>query len=220
MAPAREQRFLTWLDRWGLDESGPPLDWATVFDGNTDAPEVAPGIGVVLDIGFGHGESVLDLARRSPSVGIVGIEVHTPGVATVLDAVEQEGLTNVRVVFGDGLRFLDRVPAASLAEVRVFFPDPWPKPRQHHRRLVAADTIAAFTDRLRAGGTLAMATDVADYAEAMQAAADHEPRLTGGPIDRSLDPTIGRPTDRPITRFEQRGIDEGRRATDLRYARH
>lgn len=217
MAPGREQRFLNWLDHWGLDESGPPLDWATVFERQVDAQEVDPGINTVLDIGFGHGESVLDLARRSPSIGIIGIEVHTPGVATVLDAIEQEGLTNVRVVFGDSLRFLDRVPAASLAGVHVFFPDPWPKPRQHHRRLVAADTIAAFADRLRVGGTLAMATDIADYAEAMQAAADREPRLIGGPIDRSR--VIGHPPDRPLTRFEQRGIDEGRRATDLRYTR-
>ncbi len=209
MAPSREQRFLTWLDRWGLDESGPPIDWANVFGQRADTHQ----IDVVLDVGFGHGESVLDLARRSPSVGVVGIEVHTPGVATVLDAVEQEELTNVRVVFGDGLRFLDRVPAASLAAVRVFFPDPWPKPRQHHRRMVAADTIAAFTDRLRVGGTVHLATDIADYAAAMREAAEGEPRLTGGPIDRAT-------ADRPMTRFEQRGIDEGRTATDLRYTRH
>ncbi|MEM8619164.1 MAG: tRNA (guanosine(46)-N7)-methyltransferase TrmB [Actinomycetota bacterium] len=203
MAPARQDRFVAWLERWGLDESGPPLDWTGVFGRRHD---------VVLDIGFGHGESVLDLARRVPATDVVGIEVHTPGAATVLDAIERDALENVRVVFGDGLRFLDRVPAESLAAVRVLFPDPWPKPRQHHRRMVAADTIAAFTDRLRVGGTLHLATDIADYAAAMRTAADGEPRLAGGPIDRST-------ADRPLTRFEQRGIDDGRTATDLLYER-
>ena len=203
MAPARQDRFVAWLERWGLEESGPPLEWAAVFGRRSD---------VVLDIGFGHGESVLDLARRQPAVDIVGIEVHTPGVATVLDAIESDGLRNVRVVFGDGLRFLDRVSAETLASVRVLFPDPWPKPRQHHRRMVAADTVAAFTDRLCVGGTLHLATDITDYAAAMRVAADGEPRLTGGPVDRST-------ADRPLTRFEQRGIAEGRTATDLLYAR-
>jgi tRNA (guanine-N7-)-methyltransferase len=194
------------MERWGIDVSGPPLDWSSVFD-RADGSSTD----VVLDIGFGHGESVLDLSGRHPERSVIGIEVHTPGIATVLEAVEREGLRNVRVVHGDALGFLDRVPARSLLEVRAFFPDPWPKERQHHRRLVRPDVVAALTDRLRIDGLLRIATDVDDYAARMIETCDAEPRLVGGPLDD--------PSDRPPTRFERRGIEEGRRATDLRYRR-
>lgn len=211
-----------WLETRGLDPTGPTLDWRSVFgrgrnvgvdplaDPLADVP-VDPNVDVVLDIGFGHGESVLDLARRSPGVGVVAVEVHTPGVSTLLEIVEREGLDNVRVVHGDALEFIGRIPAASLGEVRALFPDPWTKARQHHRRLVRDDVVAAFTDRLRVGGVIRLATDVDEYAERMVAACDAEPRLSGGRIDE--------PTDRPTTRFERRAIAEGRRTTDLRYVR-
>ncbi len=174
--------------------------------------EVAGLREVALDIGFGHGETVLELARREPLTGVVGIEVHTSGVATLLDAAEALGLANVRAVHGDALRFLDRVPIGSLGRVQVCFPDPWPKAAQQHRRLVGADTIHALTDRLAVGGILHLATDIADYADQMRAACASEPRLRGGVVDR--------PVERPLTRFEQRGIDEGRVAVDLRYQRY
>ena len=215
-----------WLETSGLEPTGPPLDWRSVFGhhrhGGADQaadPVIDPGtagsadapLDVVLEIGFGHGESVLDLAHRSPDSGLVAVEVHTPGVATLLEMVEREGLDNVRVVHGDALVFVERVPAASLAEVRALFPDPWTKTRQHHRRLVRDDVVAAITDRLRIGGVIRLATDVDDYAGQMVAACDGEPRLSGGRIDE--------PTDRATTRFERRAIAEGRQTTDLRYVR-
>ena len=214
-----------WLETRGLEPTGPPVDWRSVFghhrnagaDPLTDpltagAADVLPDVvDVVLDIGFGHGESVLELARRSPDTDLVAVEVHTPGVATLLEIVDREGLDNVRVVHGDALVFIERVPAASLAEVRALFPDPWTKTRQNHRRLIRDDVVAALTDRLRIGGVIRLATDVDDYAELMIAACEGEPRLTGGRIDE--------PTDRPTTRFERRAIAEGRRTTDLRYVR-
>lgn len=198
----RRADLARWLDRWGLQPSGPPLDWQEVFGRRAD---------VVLDIGFGHGETLLALARSSPDVDVVGVEVHTPGVATVLDAVERDGSENVRVVLGDALELLTRIPADSLSGVRAFFPDPWPKERQHHRRLVRDDVVAAVTDRLRVGGVVRLATDVDDYARAMVAACATEPRLSGGLLERA--------DDRPETRFERRGRAEGRVATDLRYER-
>jgi len=194
-----------WLARWGVDVQGPPLDWHRLFGRHA---------GVVLDIGFGHGESVLHLARTAPHLDIVGVEVHTPGVATVLEAVEREGLGNVRVAHGDALDLLARIPADSLHEIRILFPDPWPKERQQHRRLVGADVVAACTDRLCVGGALRLATDVDDYAAQMVVACAADPRLLGGPVD-DVDPV----EDRPLTRFEQRGLAEGRAATDLRYRR-
>jgi tRNA (guanine-N7-)-methyltransferase len=172
---------------------------------------VQPSDEIVLDIGFGGGESVIALACERPHQSIIGVEVHTPGVARVLADVEALGLTNVRVVEGDALRFLDRVPVASLAGVRIWFPDPWPKVRQRDKRIVQPGVVTRLVDRLRPDGELHLATDVADYATQMAAVCAGEPRLSGGVIDR--------PAWRPLTRFEQRGVDEGRTAVDLVYRR-
>jgi tRNA (guanine-N7-)-methyltransferase len=201
LSPKRRADLTRWLERWGVAVEGAALDWTQVF-GRAGT--------VVLDVGFGHGESVLDLARTNPEVDVLGVEVHTPGVATLLEAVERDGLTNVRVSLGDVLPLLDRIPAGSLAEIRVFFPDPWPKERQHHRRLVRSDVVAAFVDRLRIGGRLRLATDVAEYAQQMIAACESDGRLRGGTVE---------PTDRPLTRFERRAAEEGRPVTDLAYRR-
>ena len=134
---------------------------------------------VVLDVGFGHGESTIEMAAAEPHLDVVGVEVHTPGVVTVLDAIEHRGLHHVRVVHGDLLPFLDRVPCESLAAVRIYFPDPWTKRRNFHRRLVAPDVVSALTDRLRLGATLHLATDIADYAATDGTVCDAEPRLIG-----------------------------------------
>jgi tRNA (guanine-N7-)-methyltransferase len=206
LSPKRQAELDTWIRTWGLDPVGPPLDWDEVFGEQWTALT-----GVVLDVGFGHGESTVQLARREPHLGVIGVEVHTPGVVTVLDAVVNDPLPHVRVVHADLLPFLDRVGADSLAGVRVFFPDPWRKARQHHRRLVRADVVTAFVDRLVPGGFLHLATDIADYADQMLTTCAAEARLTGGPIDR--------PPDRPLTRFERRGLDAGRAVADLWYER-
>jgi tRNA (guanine-N7-)-methyltransferase len=202
LSPKRQAEFDTWIATWGLEVDGTPLDWAEVFGRSGD---------VVLDVGFGHGESTIAMAAGDSGVDVIGVEVHTPGVVTVLDAIEHQGLHQIRVVHGDVLPFLDRVPAESLVGIRVYFPDPWTKRRNHHRRLIRPDVIAALVDRLRTGGFLHLATDIADYAESMQAVCDAEPRLIGGVVER--------PDWRPLTRFEQRGLDAGRRPTDLLYTR-
>jgi tRNA (guanine-N7-)-methyltransferase len=202
LSPKRQAEFDEWILRWGLDVEGPVLDWREVFGRDGD---------VVLDIGFGHGESTIEMAAAQPELDVIGVEVHTPGVVTVLDAIEHRGLHHVRVVHGDLLPFLDRIAPDSLAGVRIYFPDPWTKRRNFHRRLVGPDVVAALTDRLRISGRLHLATDIADYAEAMQRVCDAEPRLSGG--------VIARPDWRPLTRFEQRGLDAGRSPTDLLYTR-
>jgi len=201
LSAKRQDEFDLWLQRWGLDENGPMLDWADTF---ADRP-------VVLDIGFGRGEGTIDMARADARTAIVGIEVHTPGVVAVLDAIENDPLPHVRVVHGDVLRFLTRIRSASLAGVRIYFPDPWPKQRHHARRLVRSDVVDVVVDRLEIGGTLHLATDIGEYASDMAAACDADPRLDGGVIER--------PDWRPLTRFEQRGLDEGRDPVDLLYRR-
>ena len=206
LSPKRRAEFDEWMQRWSVSIEGPPLDWDELF-GRSPGSERRN----VLDIGFGHGESTIEMAAAQPDFDVIGVEVHDPGVVTVLDAIEHVPLPNVRVMHGDLIRFLGRIGPNSLDIVRIFFPDPWKKQRQHHRRLVRSDVVAALTDRLRVGGELQLATDIADYAAMMQRACDDEPRLDGG--------VIPRPAERPLTRFEQRGLDEGRSTTDLRYRR-
>lgn len=184
-----------------LPEGGDLLDMASHF---------GEGSQVILDIGFGGGQELIDMARARPHEAVIGVEVHTPGVARVLAAIE-DGLPDVRVVHGDALVFLDRVPPESLHGIRVLFPDPWPKHRQRDRRLVRAANLSALVDRLTIGGTLHLATDVADYAEQMAEVCAVDPRLQGG--------RIARPEWRPETRFERRGRDEGRPSVDLMYRR-
>jgi tRNA (guanine-N7-)-methyltransferase len=202
----RQAEFDNWIAKWSIDLDGPLLDWAEVF-----GPDRDPSRGVVLDIGYGHGESTIQMARAQPELDVIGVEVHDPGVVTVLDAIENDPLPHVRVVHGDLVQFLGRVGARSLTAVRIFFPDPWKKTRQQHRRLVREDIVAALVDRLQIGGELHLATDIADYAALMRRVCDAELRLEGGVIER--------PAERPLTRFEQRGLDEDRPPTDLRYFR-
>lgn len=187
---------------WSVAELGPVLDLAAVF--GRRAP-------VVLDIGFGGGEATIDLARARADEDVLAVEVHTPGIGRLLEAIERDGLSNVRVVDGDALIFVDRIPAGSLAGIRILFPDPWPKVRQRHRRLVRPGVVAALTDKLEPGGTLHVATDIADYATQVLAVCAAEPRLHGGIVER--------PAWRTVTRFEQRGRDEGRHAIDLAFTR-
>ena len=188
--------------RFGLSAAGPTLSLPEVF--GRSGP-------FVLDIGFGAGEGLLAMAGARPEECIVGVEVHTTGLAAVLEHVVADGLSNVRVVDGDAIELLDRLVPTSLDEVRIWFPDPWPKQRQRHRRLVRADVVGELVTRLRLGGRLHLATDVADYSLQMQQVCGGEPRLAGGIVER--------PAWRPMTRFEARGAAAGRQAVDLVYTR-
>lgn len=181
------------------------LDWSQVF-----ATETVP-VDVVLDIGFGGGEALVAMAAERPAEAIVGVEVHTTGVAHVLEVIDLNGWQHVRVVEDDVLALLPRIPKASLAGVRLFFPDPWPKTKQRHRRLARADVVPQLVDCLRVGGTLHIATDIADYAEQVKRLCVLDARLRGG--------VVARPGWRPVTRFETRGLAEGREPIDLFYER-
>lgn len=188
------------MKRWGIAVDGAQLLFEDVFDAPFD---------VVLDVGFGGGEALIEVAETRPHEQVIGIDVHTPGIAAVLDAIETRGLRNVRIVDGDVIDFMGRIPPHSLAAIRIFFPDPWPKRRQHSRRLIRPQLVAQLVQLLRAGATLHLATDAPGYATQMRQGCDATPGLHGGLIER--------PSWRPITRFEQRAIDEGRQAVDLFY---
>ena len=165
---------------------------------------------LILEIGSGMGESTAALAAAEPDVDHLAVEVFEPGIAALLMRATE--LTNLVVLRGDAVTLLsEKVPEASLAGIRIFFPDPWPKRRHHKRRLVQPAFVALAATRLRPGGTLHMATDWADYAEQMRAVADAAPRLVGGEVPR--------PPWRPVTKFEARARAEGRDVHDFVYRR-
>lgn len=202
LSAARAVRYEQLLAEWELPVLGSPLDLAAVF--GSDTP-------VVLEIGFGGGEGLIEMAASRPHEAVIGAEVHTPGVANVLDAVATRRWQHVRVVAGDVLEFLPRLPPASLSGIRVFFPDPWLKNKQRHRRLVRPDVVTQLVDRLRLGGTLHVATDIAEYAAQALVVCGQHAGLLGG--------VVPRPQWRPQTRFERRGLAAGREAIDLLYER-
>jgi tRNA (guanine-N7-)-methyltransferase len=174
---------------------------------------VAP---LLLEIGSGMGESTAAMAAAEPAVDHLAVEVFEPGLAQLLMRVAELGLTNVAVLRGDAVALLrERVPPGSLDGVRIFFPDPWPKRRHRKRRLVQPAVVALLADRLRPGGWLHLATDWADYATQMRVVCDAEPSLR----NPSPGGWLPRPSWRPVTKFEQRALDEGRQVRDLRYYR-
>jgi tRNA (guanine-N7-)-methyltransferase len=170
---------------------------------------------LVVEVGFGNGEALAEMAAAEAEKNFVGIEVHEPGVGRLLNRVEQQGLDNVRVAMHDAVEVLGgQCPTGSIAELRVYFPDPWPKKRHHKRRLIQPDFVALAADRLADGGLLHLATDWEPYAEAMVAV------LTAtDAFECHGDPFVPRPDWRPRTHFEARGARKGHRIRDLLYRR-
>jgi tRNA (guanine-N7-)-methyltransferase len=198
------------LDRlwpvYGVPVTGEPLDLAVLF--RRHAP-------VVLEIGSGMGEATADMAAADPDRGYLAVDVHTPGIANLLALTEARGLTNVRIALGDALDLVrHQLAPDTLDAVHVFFPDPWPKARHHKRRLIQPSHVELLRSRLVPGGTLHCATDSADYAEAMLATLSADAELTN-----AHDGYAPRPAYRPLTKFEERGVQAGRDVYDLIFIR-
>lgn len=170
-----------------------------------------PGLDVVMDIGFGSAEPVLELARTFPEQTILAIDVHTPGIGDLIDRLSLESMGNVFVIEGDALDILTRLPGP-LAGIRSFFPDPWPKKRHHKRRLIQPAVVDAASQVITPGGFWHAATDWADYADAIHTTFEEDDRWTGGLIER--------PPWRPTTHFERRAIREGRPIVDMWFERN
>lgn len=171
----------------------------------------------VLEIGFGNGENLLARAAAAPQDDFIGIEVHRPGVGYLLRGLEQQGLSNVRVACHDAVELLQNgLAPATLDELLLYFPDPWPKKRHHKRRIVQPAFAALVAVRLKPGGLWRLATDWAAYAEhiaeVMAAAPAFENlAVDGGPVER--------PAHRPMTRFEKRGERRGHAVADFCFRR-
>lgn len=185
-----------------LEPTGPRLDLTDVF--GREAP-------VVLDIGIGGGEALIESAQAEPDVDVIGVDVHTPGIAASLAAIDELGLANVRLVHGDALRFVERLDDGALDGIRIFFPDPWPKAKHRQRRLVNETRLDEFARLLTVGGRLHVATDIDDYATWTKRLCEGHPAFVGG--------VVARPAARPRTRYERKGLDAGRTVTDLIYRR-
>ncbi|WP_221761018.1 tRNA (guanosine(46)-N7)-methyltransferase TrmB [Kibdelosporangium aridum] len=166
---------------------------------------------VVLEIGSGMGETTSKLAAAAPDVNYLAVEVYQAGLAQLMMRAAELELTNLRLLRGDAVILLtDHIAANSLSEVRLYFPDPWPKKRHHKRRIVQPDFVSLVASRLAPGGRFHMATDWEHYAEHMMEVCSAEPALRN--VYSGWAP---RPEWRPVTKFESRAHTEGREIRDL-----
>ena len=167
---------------------------------------------VVLEIGFGNGETLVQQATENPDKDYIGIEVHEPGVGHCLLKARDAGIDNLRLLIHDAIEVLtNQIPLDSLSRVNLYFPDPWPKKRHHKRRIVQQDFLALIADRLKAGGTLNIATDWAGYAEHIDEVLSQSDRFT---CTERREHYGEQPLDRPRTKFERRGLKKGHRICD------
>jgi tRNA (guanine-N7-)-methyltransferase len=205
--PAQQRAFEEHWGRYGLDPAIVP-DWSAVFGRKAQR---------VLEIGFGNGEQLLWSALNEPDRDFIGIEVHRPGVGRLMNALAAHNIHNVRLYNHDAVDILERVLGAeSFEEVRIYFPDPWPKKRQQKRRLIQPEFVALLASRVKPGGKLCLATDWQEYADHMLATLDAAEgwRNTAGRGSFSA-----RPSNRIETHFEKRGARLGHASWDLVYER-
>lgn len=172
---------------------------------------------VVLEIGFGMGKSLVEMALNEPDKDFIGIEVHRPGIGACLADAQAHGLSNLRVFEGDAVEVLAKcIPDASLARMQLYFPDPWHKKRHHKRRIVQPEFAQKVRQKLAIGGVWHMATDWENYAEHMLEVMCQAPGYQNLAADGGYVP---RPDFRPLTKFEQRGQRLGHGVWDLMFKR-
>jgi tRNA (guanine-N7-)-methyltransferase len=213
----RRRGRLTSAQARALESHGP----ATIVPADQDAPVDLPALygrdaPVGLEIGFGSGQALLDWAEAAPDWNLIGVEVYEPGIGALLKGMHERGLANIRIIARDAQEVVGQlIPTGSLAEVRIFFPDPWPKKRHHKRRLIQAPFVSQLADRMCPGALLRMATDWQPYAEQMlevlQAETAFENAAGEGFSERF--------EARNVTRFEARGQRLGHGVWDLCYRR-
>ena len=169
----------------------------------------------ILEIGFGMGETTAAIAADRPGNDYLGIEVHTPGIGSLLKQIDERGLTNVRVIQHDAVEVLQYMIAPeSLDGVHIFFPDPWPKKRHHKRRLIQPPLVRLLAERMKPGAYLHVATDWEEYAQHVLAVLAGEPALRN-----TAQAYAARPEYRPLTKFERRGLQLGHRVWDIVFQR-
>jgi tRNA (guanine-N7-)-methyltransferase len=199
---AQKLAIETLLPAYGIKYSHAPLNLTELFGRN------AP---VVLEIGFGNGDLLCAMARDQPDFNFIGIEVHDPGVGHCLLTMQKMALTNIRVIQHDAVEVLsDQIPDESLARLNLFFPDPWPKKRHLKRRIVQPEFVQLLARKLKLGGIFHAATDWPPYAGHIDAMT-----LDSGLFQVETD----LPADRPVSKFERRGIRLGHPITEHYFRR-
>jgi tRNA (guanine-N7-)-methyltransferase len=200
--PAQKRALEELYQKHGISFGPAPVSPSALF--GRKAP-------LVLEIGSGMGETTTAIAQAHPEADFIAVEVHGPGVGSLLNRIETTGLSNLKVVRHDALEVLEHMIAdASLAAIHLFFPDPWPKKRHHKRRLVQGEFAALAARKLAPGGTLHAATDWPDYARHMDEVFSREPLLEAAAAGFA---------SRPETKFETRGKRLGHPIRDLYWRR-
>lgn len=209
MTPAQRIALDTLWEHYGVESGTDFLDLDAVF-GRT-APRI-------LEIGFGMGDSLAEMAEAHPEQDYLGIEVHRPGVGNLLKILNARQLTNVRLISADAVEVLNQqIDDASLNAVYLFFPDPWPKRRHSKRRIVQTSFAALIARKLKPGGCFHLATDWEDYAGQMLQVLSAAPEFVNA---AGADNYAPRPDYRPLTKFERRGRRLGYQVWDLIFTTH
>ena len=208
MTPGQQRAVDENWQRWGLEHTDGPQDFEAMFG--------RPGP-TVLEIGFGMGQSLVDMAQAAPETNFIGIEVHKPGVGKLLHSMVERDVDNIRVYCHDAVEVLrDCIADASLDTIQIFFPDPWHKKRHNKRRLIQPPFVAQLLARLKPGGTLHLATDWEHYARQMMEVLSATDGLSNTCGAGRFAP---RPEHRPLTKFELRGERLGHGVWDLIFTR-
>ena len=186
---------------YGIEFAEQKIDLARVFPNSKR---------VIMEIGFGMGEATAQIAAADPTTGYLAVEVHRPGIGKLLLRVEENELKNVRAIEGDAFEIFEQmISDSSLDGVHLFFPDPWPKARHFKRRIVNQEFIAAVAAKLKPNAFLHIATDWQPYAEWIAEEFTKQTFFTGG--------VVNRPDWRPLTRFEDQGINKEHPVADFRF---
>ena len=208
LTKGQERALTLFWQTMGLEHKNGLIDCQQLFGNNNQ---------VTLEIGFGMGKSLVEMAKNAPDINFIGVEVHRPGVGACIALAEEEGVTNLKVYEHDAIEVLaDCIPEQSLTTVQLFFPDPWHKKKHHKRRIVKPEFVEAIRQKLKIGGVFHMATDWENYAECMLE------DMSTAPGYKNLSETndyIPRPDSRPLTKFEQRGHRLGHGVWDLQFER-
>lgn len=205
LTPSQQRALETLWPAYGIELCGEPLVPAALFG------RVAP---VTVEIGFGNGDTLVELAAASPDTDFIGIEVHEPGVGHCLLRIRDLGINNLRLIVHDAIEVLrDHLAPDSIDRINLYFPDPWPKKRHHKRRIVQPAFLETCSRALRRGGALHIATDWQNYAEHIDDVLQASPYFR---VDERREHDGSEPLQRPVTKFEQRGMRRGHRIWDWR----
>jgi tRNA (guanine-N7-)-methyltransferase len=208
MTPSQQKALDELMPESGIAFAQQPLNLEAVYGRR---------VPVVLEIGFGNGATLVQQADENPNQDYLGIEVHDPGIGHCLLLAREAGVSNLRLIAHDAIEVLEQqIPLDSLQRINLYFPDPWPKKRHHKRRIVQPDFLDLCADRLQPGGSLHIATDWASYAEHIDEVLAESKRFE---CDARREHDGDEPLDRPMTKFERRGLRKGHRICDWRFSK-